>query len=104
MGTTLDTLRRFPNSIKAELGHDLDLVQQGLSPRDYKPMSNLGHGIIEIRQRDNHGAFRLIYVAKFAERIYVLHVFQKKTQKTSPQDLNIIKKRYHALLEIENGH
>ncbi|TNG90205.1 type II toxin-antitoxin system RelE/ParE family toxin [Pasteurellaceae bacterium USgator11] len=65
-------------------------------------MNNLGHGIIEIRQRDHNGAFRLVYVARFAKRIYVLHTFPKKTQKTSLQDLNIIKKRYQALLEIEN--
>lgn len=102
LGSTLAILRLFPDNIKSELGHDLDLVQQGLSPRDYKVMNNLGNGIIEIRQRDHNGAFRLVYVAKFTKRIYVLHAFQKKAQKTSPRDLELIKKRYQTLLEIEN--
>lgn len=103
IGTTLEDIKQFPDNIKREIGFDLDLVQQGLLPRDYKAMQNLGSGIMEIRVRDISGAFRLIYVAKFENAIYCLHSFQKKTQKTSPKDLAIIKTRYAAIKELQNG-
>lgn len=99
VGSTLEDIRAFPDNIKRELGFDLDLVQQGLLPRDFKTMQNLGSGIMEIRERDQSGAFRLIYVAKFKNSIYCLHAFQKKTQKTSPRDIAIIKTRYDAIKE-----
>ena len=101
VGSTLDDVREFPDNIKRELGFDLDLVQQGLLPRDFKAMQNLGSGVMEIRVRDISGAFRLVYVAKFADAIYCLHSFQKKTQKTSPKDLEIIKARYAAVKALQ---
>lgn len=63
---------------------------------DWKPMSSIGSGVIEMRVRVG-GAFRLIYVARFAEGIYVLHVFQKKSQKTSPLDLSVARTRFAAV-------
>lgn len=92
-------------NIKREIGFgfDLDLLQQELLPRDYKAMKNLGSGIMEIRVRDISGTFRLVYVAKFEDAIYYLHGFQKKTQKTSPKDLAIIKARYAVIKELQNG-
>lgn len=101
VGSTLDDVREFPDNIKRELGFDLDLVQQGLLPRDFKAMQNLGSGVMEIRVRDISGAFRLVYVAKFTDAIYCLHSFQKKTQKTSPKDLEIIKARYVAVKALQ---
>lgn len=101
VGSTLDDVREFPDNIKRELGFDLDRVQQGLLPRDFKAMQNLGSGVMEIRVRDVSGAFRLVYVAKFANAIYCLHSFQKKTQKTSPKDLEIIKARYAAVKALQ---
>lgn len=101
VGSTLDDVREFPDNIKRELGFDLDLVQQGLLPRDFKAMQNLGSGVMEIRVRDVSGAFRLVYVAKFANAIYCLHSFQKKTQKTAPKDLEIIKARYAAVKALQ---
>lgn len=100
VGSSLDDLKQFPDNIKRELGFDLDLIQQGLLPRDFKAMQNLGSGIMEIRVRDISGAFRVAYVAKFAEAIYCLHAFQKKTQKTAPKDLEIIKTRYVAVVAL----
>ncbi len=78
------------------MGFDLRLVQLGQMPRDWKPMASIGSGVSEIRVGAG-GAFRLIYVAKFAEAVYVLHVFQKKSQKTSPLDLALARARYAAL-------
>lgn len=103
VGSTLDDIKQFPDNIKRELGFDLDLVQQGLLPRDFKAMQNLGAGIMEIRVRDTSGAYRLVYIAKLADAIYCLHSFQKKTQKTSSKDLAIIKARYSAVKERQNG-
>jgi phage-related protein len=68
-------------------------------PDDFKSMSGIGPGVHEIRIRDASGAFRVIYVVRFEEAIYVLHAFQKKTQKTAPLDIELARQRYRALLE-----
>jgi phage-related protein len=68
-------------------------------PDDWKPMSSVGQSVREIRIRDEAGAFRVIYVAKFADAIYVLHCFQKKTEKTSKADIDLAAKRYRELLK-----
>lgn len=79
---SLDELRAFPVPARREAGHQLDQVQNGQEPDDWKPMNTVGQGVKEIRIRDAAGAFRVIYVAKFADAVYVLHCFQKKTAKT----------------------
>lgn len=98
-GSALDDLRAFPVAAKREAGYQLDQVQRGRNPDDWKPMNTVGHGVCEIRIRDTDGAFRVIYVAKFADAIYVLHCFQKKTQKTSREDLAVATRRYKDLLK-----
>ena len=62
-------------------------------------MNTVGPGVKEIRIRDAAGAFRVIYVARFADAVYVLHCFQKKTQKTSKVDLDLASQRYRDLLQ-----
>ena len=96
-GSSLDDLRSFPLLAKRDAGHQLDQVQNGLEPDDWKPMNSVGKGVKEIRIRDAAGAFRVIYVAKFADAVYVLHCFQKKTEKTSKADLDLASKRYREL-------
>jgi phage-related protein len=98
-GSSLDDLRTFPLAARRETGHQLDQVQNGHEPDDWKPMSIVGQGVKEIRIRDAGGAFRIIYVAKFADALYVLHCFQKKTEKTSKTDLDLATKRYRDLLK-----
>lgn len=78
-GTSLDDLRDFPPAARREAGHQLDQVQNGQEPDEWKPMATVGQGVKEIRVRDVSGAFRVLYVAKFADAVYVLHCFQKKT-------------------------
>ena len=78
-GNALDALRSFPVSARREAGYRIDRVQNGRDPADWKPMHTVSSGVREIRIRDASGAFRVIYVAKFADAIYVLHCFQKKT-------------------------
>ena len=99
LGSSLDDLRAFPLHARREAGHQLDQVQNGLEPNDWKPMNTVGQGVKEIRIRDAAGAFRVIYVAKFADAVYVLHCFQKKTGKTSKTDLDLVAQRYRDLLK-----
>ncbi len=98
-GSALDDLRAFPVSARREAGYQRDQVQRGGEADDWKPMNTVGSGVQEIRIRDDAGAFRVIYVAKFARAVYVLHCFQKKTQKTSKTDIDLAAKRYRDLLK-----
>jgi phage-related protein len=97
-GRSLDVIRSFPETSKREAGYQLDRVQHGLEPIDWKPMPSIGSGVREIRIMQE-GQYRVIYVTKFAEAIYVLHAFQKKTQKTRKQDIDTAKQ---ALKQLQN--
>jgi phage-related protein len=97
-GSSLADLSEFSARARREAGFQLFQVQEGRDPDDWKPMSDVGPGVREIRIREKDGAFRLIYIAEFAEAVYVLHCFQKKTQKTSRQDLSLAKRRYKELI------
>lgn len=88
----------MPATVRQALGIELLTVQYGGEPSDFKPMPGVGTGVYEIRYRDGNGAFRVIYVAKFSDAIYVLHAFQKKTQKTSKPDLDLASNRYKRLI------
>ena len=79
------------------------MVQIGRDPDDWKPLPVVGSGAREIRVRDEAGAFRAIYVAKFEDAVYVLHAFQKKTQKISRTDLELAKERYRIARELAQG-
>ena len=96
-GGALDDLRAFPASVRREAGHQIDQVQRGRDPDDWKPMRAIGPGVREIRLRDIGGAFRVVYVVRFADAVYVLHCFQKKTQRTSKADIDLAKRRYRDL-------
>ena len=98
-GTSLDDLRAFPISPRRECGFQIDRLQRGLDPADWKPFSTVGPGVSEIRVSDTQGAFRVLYVAKFEQAIYVLHCFRKKTEKTSARDIELARTRYKALMK-----
>jgi phage-related protein len=97
--SSLDDLRAFPLAARREAGYQIDRIQHGHEPDDWKPMPTVGSGVREIRIRDSAGAFRVIYVAKFADSVYVLHCFQKKTQKTGQPELDLAISRYRDLLK-----
>jgi len=78
-------------------GYQLDRVQRGLEPDDWKPMPAVGPGVRELRIRDRAGAFRVIYLATLPDRIVVLHAFQKKTQRTAKLDIDLAAKRLREL-------
>jgi phage-related protein len=96
-GDSLDRLRDFPEDARREAGYELYQVQKGLDPSDWKPMPTIGAGVREIRIRDGLGAYRVIYIATLADAIHVLHVFQKKSQKTAQRDLALAAARLRAL-------
>ena len=89
----------FPREARREAGYQLERVQAGKDPADWKPIASVGLGVNEIRVREDGGAFRVIYVAKFAEAIYVLHAFQKKAQKTPKQDIALARRRFTELVQ-----
>lgn len=98
-GSALEDLSRFPAAVRREAGYQLFMVQDGDEPDDWKPMSTIGPGVREIRIREKDGTYRVLYVASFAEYVYVLHCFQKKTQKTSAGDIKLAKQRYKELVQ-----
>ena len=77
-------------------------MQEGPQPTDFKPMASVGIGAFEIRVHAE-GAFRVIYAAKFAEAIYVFHAFQKKSRKTSKNDIRLARNRYRAMLKVRKA-
>lgn len=97
VGSSYDDLLAFPSAVRREAGFQLGRVQAGLSPDDWKPFDTLGAGVREIRIRNSDGIYRVIYVAKFEEAVYVLHCFQKKTRATAKPDKEIARVRYAAV-------
>ena len=98
LGDSLESLREFPEDAKHDLGYQLDKVQQGEQPDDFKPMPSIGKGVEEIRVRDDSGIHLVIYTARLADAVYVLHAFQKKTQTTAKRDIALASKRYAELM------
>jgi phage-related protein len=90
-------VRAFPDDARARAGYEVYRVQMGLDPTDWKPMVSIGDGVREIRVRTGR-EHRLIYVAKLAEAVFVLHAFEKKSQKTTRADLDLARDRYRDLL------
>jgi phage-related protein len=97
LGSSQDDLRAMPDSIRHDIGFELMRVQFGAEPKSFKPMTAVGAGAYEIRIRDGSGAYRAIYVAKFETAVYVLHAFQKKTQRTATMDIELAKYRYRMI-------
>jgi phage-related protein len=98
IGSAFNDLLAFPHASRKEAGFQLGKVQAGLEPTEWKPFDDVGAGTKEIRIKDESGIFRVLYVAKFEEAIYVLHCFQKKSQVTSKQDKAIADARYRAVV------
>jgi phage-related protein len=103
VGNALDALRDFPASARREAGYQLDRLQRGLDPDDWKPMPVIGPGVREIRVRDEMGAFRVICIATLVDAIYVLHAFQKKTQRTPKRDLELAAARLRQIGKGRTG-
>jgi phage-related protein len=98
VGSAYDDLLALPKDARKEACFQFGKVQAGLEAADWKPFDDVGAGTREIRIRDASGIYRVMYIAKFDEAVYVLHCFQKKTQATSKQDKAIAAVRYRAVV------
>jgi len=96
VGSSLDDLRNFPDEARRAAGFELRAVQDGLEPSDWKPMRVIGPDVKEIRIHAL-GEWRVVYVAKFRDAIYVLHAFQKKSRTTSRHDIDLARQRYKQI-------
>lgn len=96
VGSSLDDLRNFPDEARRAAGFELHAVQSGFEPGDWKPMPIVGSGVREIRIH-MLGEWRVIYIAKLQETVYVLHTFQKKTRKTGKRDIDLARQRYKQI-------
>ena len=96
VGSSLDDLRAFTAEARRAAGFELGFVQRGLEPSDWKPVKEIGAGVREIRIHVL-GEWRVLYVAKFAEAVYVLHAFQKKARKTRREDIQLARERYSQI-------
>ena len=103
LGDSLVRLRGFPQGVRRQAGYQVERVQRGLDPDDWKPMTSIGQGVREIRIRDISGAYRVMYLATFADAIYVLHAFAKKTQRTPTRDLQLAELRLKELKRRAKG-
>ncbi|PMS22629.1 hypothetical protein C0Z18_04775 [Trinickia dabaoshanensis] len=97
LGSSLKRLQELPHDARRDLGYQLDRVQRGLQPYDFKPMPSIGRGVEEIRVWDEGGTYRVIYTARLADTVYVLHCFEKKTHATCQQDIELARSRYSDL-------
>ena len=102
LGDSLARLREAPEDVRADAGYQLDLVQRGGAPTDFRPMPGVGPGAMEIRVRGDN-EYRVFYVARFEEAVYVLHCFAKKTRATRKADLDLGRRRYAAMLELRRA-
>ena len=101
LGDSLKCLREFAEDARHDAGYQIDKIQRGGQPDDFKPMPSIGKGVEEIRVWDDAGTYRVVYTARMAEAVYVLHAFQKKTQITSRRDIDTAKERFAQLMRGE---
>ncbi len=98
LGSSLVALREFPKAARQNAGYQLEKLQRGEVPDDFKPMPAIGRGVEEIRVWDESGTYRVIYTARLKDAVYVLHAFQKKTQATPKRDLDAARRRFQQLM------
>ncbi|MCY4505489.1 MAG: type II toxin-antitoxin system RelE/ParE family toxin [Acidobacteria bacterium] len=99
VGSSLDDLRSWPKKARQDMGRQLDRVQKGRDPTDWRPMSSAGRGVKEIRIHDAGSIYRSMYTTNIVDAVYVLHVFVKKSRKTPLKDIRLAKSRLKALLQ-----
>jgi len=93
LGDSLDRLRGFPDEARLAAGYQLHEVQNGGDPDDWKPMKTVGAGVREIRIKEASGSFRILYLVTLADKVLVLHAFQKKTQAMAQRDIDLAANR-----------
>ena len=101
LGNSRKALKSFPPLAQRMAGFELRNVQKGYQPSDFKPMPSIGIGVEELRIWVEEGTYRVIYIARLSEAVYVLHAFQKKTQQTNQRDLALARARLEELLKLQ---
>lgn len=99
LGDSRDALRSFPVRVQGDLGYALYQVQLGQRPPDSKPMKTVGAGVYELRDQDERAWYRVFYLKKIADVIYVLHCFEKRTAQTEKKDIEVAKERFKRVNE-----
>jgi phage-related protein len=99
LGDSLNVLRGFPSAVQGDLGYALERVQRGQMPPDSKPMRTVGPGVYELREQDERAWYRVFYLKKIENVIYVLHCFEKRTAQTEQKDIEVAKERLKRLHE-----
>jgi phage-related protein len=102
MGDSLARIRAFPSGVRQDAGFQIDRIQRGDCPDDWKPMKTIGKGVREIRIKEASGHFRIAYLANLKDAVYVLHAFQKKTRQTRKTDIELARRRLREIGE-SNG-
>lgn len=97
-GDSLKCLRAFPKDARHDAGYELEQVQRGKRPSDWKPMPSIGKSVEELRVWDDTGTYRVVYLTRLVDAVYVLHAFQKKTEATAERDIEFARTRFRALL------
>jgi phage-related protein len=98
LGDSRKVLREFPKDARHEAGYQLERIQTGFTAEDFKPMHPIGAGVEEIRILEESGTYRVVYTARLAKAVYVIHAFQKKTRATSQRDIEIARERFRQLM------
>ena len=99
VGAALDEVRALPEQARCEAGHQLHAVQFGRMPSDWKPMRTVGPGVMELRLHLIN-EYRVLFVARHAEAIYVLHAFAKKSRRTSQADVDVGRRRFREMMQL----
>lgn len=98
VGDALAELRAFPQAARHDAGYQLHCVQTGMQPANFKPMPSIGQGVEELRVRNATGAYRVIYTARLADAVYILHAFQKKTHRAAPANIELARQRFKQMM------
>jgi len=99
MGSSRDDLRRFPEDVRTEFGYAIFAAQEGGRAPKAKPLKGIvpGAGVLEIVEDFDGNTYRVVYTVKFADAVYVLHAFQKKSKhgiKTPKHEIDLIRARF----------
>lgn len=92
-GDSKEVISSFPDEAKANLGFDLRLLQRGLQPTNYRPMSSVGPGVFELRDQDERAWYRVVYLSRIHGVIHVLHCFEKKSRETPMKEIHVARQR-----------
>ena len=106
LGDSLGTLRACPQDVQDEVGYALYLAQIGGKYEGTKPLKGLGAGVLEVIANHQGDTYRAVYTVRFADRVYVLHVFQKKSRKgvaTPQSEIDLVRQRLKRAAELDQN-